>query len=521
MKRYRNIPWLFVLFALCTLTLAACGGGSPGETTETVAKPTFDPAPGNYTTAQFITLSTTTAGASIYYTTNGTTPSATNGVLYSAPVPLGASATIKVVACKTGSNDSAMASGVYTITLPPSTCAAPDFSPPPGSYTTAQSITLNTATVGASIRYTVDGTVPSSTIGTLYTAPIPLGTSTTIMAVTYQPGWIDSPVATGVYTITLPPSQCAAPEFDPTPGSYNSAQSITLYSATAGASIRYTTDGSTPSATSGILFTAPIPLGTSATIKAVTYQPGWIDSPVSTGVYTITLPPDNTTTNIMLSSGYAVLTFINNALVHRIDSSGPVQTYTYAEPAGSNKLILLANTYTAGSRPLSLTDATGNNVYNIQAAGVLNITDYANGSYVGKMETNAFGSGWTSAYEAPLSIGVTAWNLHYEVYDSHYDNGAVYLPVGTASNEVRTLAQDGFQVTYGSSLFSLCYGTVNKDLVYFWSWGGNDPTWRRTRSETWVVDASGTTLTGTMEETWQARSGSTTAYARYIVTGWK
>ena len=56
------------------------------ENSGAVAAPTFSPAAGTYTSAQTVTISTTTSGASIRYTTDGSTPSETAGTLYSGPI---------------------------------------------------------------------------------------------------------------------------------------------------------------------------------------------------------------------------------------------------------------------------------------------------------------------------------------------------------------------------------------------------------------------------------------------------
>jgi hypothetical protein len=81
-----------------------------------VAAPSFSPAAGSYTTAQSVTISTTTSGASIRYTTDGvTTPTSTVGTLYTGPVTISATTTLQAIAYKSGLTDSTVTSGTYTI----------------------------------------------------------------------------------------------------------------------------------------------------------------------------------------------------------------------------------------------------------------------------------------------------------------------------------------------------------------------------------------------------------------------
>ncbi len=79
----------------------------------TVAAPTFSPAGGAYTSAQNVTISTTTTGASIYYTTNGSTPNA-NSTLYTDAITVSSTTTIKAIAIKDGIS-STVATANYTI----------------------------------------------------------------------------------------------------------------------------------------------------------------------------------------------------------------------------------------------------------------------------------------------------------------------------------------------------------------------------------------------------------------------
>ena len=84
-----------------------------GETPTTVSTPTFSPAGGTYTTAQTVTISCATSGATIYYTTDGTTPSASSTV-YNAAITINETTTLKAIAIKDGT-ESSIASATYTI----------------------------------------------------------------------------------------------------------------------------------------------------------------------------------------------------------------------------------------------------------------------------------------------------------------------------------------------------------------------------------------------------------------------
>ena len=148
--------------------------------TETVATPTFSPVAGTYTAAQNVTIACATSGADIYYTLDGSNPTASS-TKYTGPIAISATTTVKAIAVKSGMNNSAVATAAYTITsVPVEKPATPTFTPAAG-------------------RYTLDGAAPSAA-SALYTGPIAISETTTIKAVAVKDGQL-SDVASATYTI--------------------------------------------------------------------------------------------------------------------------------------------------------------------------------------------------------------------------------------------------------------------------------------------------------------------------------
>ena len=116
-----------------------------------------------------MTLSDATSGATIYYTTDGTMPS-TSSTQYTGPITVSSTETLKAIAAAPGDANSGIASATYTINLLLPTVSTPTFSPAGGTYTSAQSVAISDATSGATIYYTTNGTMPT-TSSTEYSGP--------------------------------------------------------------------------------------------------------------------------------------------------------------------------------------------------------------------------------------------------------------------------------------------------------------------------------------------------------------
>ncbi len=244
------------------------------------ATPAFSVAAGTYATAQSVKITDTTAGAVIYYTTNGTTPT-TASTKYTAAIAVSATETIKAIAVATGYINSAVASATYTIEKP---AATPAFSVAAGTYTTAQTVAITDTTVGAVIYYTTNGSTPT-TASTKYAAAIPVAATETVKAIAVATGYINSAVASATYTIEKP---AATPAFSIAAGTYATAQSVTITDATAGAVIYYTTNGAAPT-TASTKYTSAIAVSTTEIVKAIAVATGYTNSGVATAQYTIGL----------------------------------------------------------------------------------------------------------------------------------------------------------------------------------------------------------------------------------------
>jgi hypothetical protein len=255
------------------------------------ATPVFSVAPGTYASEQTVSISAATAGSSIYYTTNGTTPTASSS-LYSGAITVSASETLQAIAVAANYNNSGVATAAYTIMTP---AATPVFSVAPGTYASAQAVSISAATAGSAIYYTTNGATPT-TSSSLYSGAITVSASQTLQAIAAAPKYNNSAVAAAAYTIMTP---AATPVFSLAPGTYAGTQTVSIADATVGSSIYYTVDGSAPT-TSSILYAGPIAVSASETLQAVAVATNYLVSPVANATYAIAVP-----TGIAFTNGFA------------------------------------------------------------------------------------------------------------------------------------------------------------------------------------------------------------------------
>ena len=258
-------------------------------TTGVTETPAFSPGTGTYASAQTVTISDNTPGATIFYTTDGTTPT-TNSAVYSSPITVNSSETMEAIATASGYSESAVATAIYTINSVP-VAAMPLFSAAGGDLRSPQGVTISDTTPGATIYYTIDGSTPTIS-STVYANPITVASpSVTIEAIAVASGFANSAVASASFTLTAI-GQTATPTPSLGPGTYTSAQTVTISDITPGATIYYTTNGTIPT-TSSPVYSGPITVSSTETLQAIATASGYAQSPVASVTYIITAPTDS------------------------------------------------------------------------------------------------------------------------------------------------------------------------------------------------------------------------------------
>jgi len=327
LKSVKIVQSVTVAFSIAA-ALWLCGCGQSGK----LAAPVIRPAAGTYAYVPTLSFDEAAFGAAIHYTTDGSTPTVFSPVWSpSLPVTVSKSETVRAVAI-TAVATSDVTTAAYTINLPG--VPAPTFSPAPGVYTSAQAVTITSSAPSPSIYYTTDGSTPT-TSSTPYTAPVKVTASESLQALAVSPslyGFSGGTVGGGSYVILNVPS------FSVPSGTYTVSQQVALSDSTSGASIYYTTDGTTPTLSS-TLYKGPITISGNETLQAVAAfaSPG-TTNPVVTNPVSATYVIHPAGTSMVVSGSAATGTPVTGASV-QIYAVGTNGYNSAATPLLANPLI--------------------------------------------------------------------------------------------------------------------------------------------------------------------------------------
>jgi len=466
--------WKIVVVVLLGTALALAGCKNPvaeGPTEEALA-PTFSPTPGAYGAAQTVVITTQSEGASIRYTTDGSVPSSTYGEEYTGiPLQVTFTTVIKAIAYSADLLPSPVSEATYTI---PGKVATPYTTPPAGTYAVAQTVAITTASAPADIYYTLDGSAPTAIDGTPYVAPITIDKTTNIRAIAYKTGQTESNVMSVTFTIGV---KVATPTFSIMAGTYALSQSVVLATATAGATMRYTTNGVNPSSTYGTVYAGPVTVSKTQTLKAIAYAAGKLDSNIATAIYTIALDSNNAgdSTAVATDGTNVYVAYYSNAgddlyfirstdggaswdAPVAIDRIGIVGMYASIYRKGSSLYVSYCDSTTANSFDLKVAISTNGGLsWSVYRADAVGSVGTHTSIYVD--DSNAIHVAYYDALAANLNLK----------YAKSIDGGNSWTttPLDTVGDVGKYASITGDGTT---NLYVAYYDDTNDDLKYaFWN----------------------------------------------------
>ncbi len=220
-----------------------------------------------------VVLADTLSGAVIHYTIDGSMPTA-NSPVYTAPLSITGPTTVNAIAVSPGHTDSGMVSSSIFATP---TTPVPTITSSGDSYPIT--VTLANTLSGAVIHYTTDGSTPTAS-SPVYTAPFSITAPTTVNAMAVATGHTDSGIVSSSISAT---AVTPVPTISSSGGGY--PITVTLADTLSGAVIHYTTDGSTPTASSPV-YSAALSIAAPTTVSAIAVAQGHTNSGVASSLIT-------------------------------------------------------------------------------------------------------------------------------------------------------------------------------------------------------------------------------------------
>lgn len=300
----------------------------------TLPTPTIGPASGTYNGQVTVSMYSTVQGAEIRYTLDGSTPTE-QSTLFTNPFALNSSATVKARAFLEGYTESPTAEATYTIT---EQATAPTIDPPDGTTATGTlQVSITNNDPEAVVRYTTNGGDPNQ-YSPIYTTPFNRSIGEhTVKARAFLEGAEPSNVVTADYIVYDPSTTMTQePVIDPAGGNHTGSLTVTLSTATEGATIYYNIDDVfNPPST---LYSGPItlaPRGTAYIITAQAKKSGLFDSTVNQKSFNIFSPGPTVITPTITPDGG---TFTNTVSIQLASDTTSVQFWRTTD--GSDPVVI-------------------------------------------------------------------------------------------------------------------------------------------------------------------------------------
>jgi outer membrane protein assembly factor BamB len=263
---------------------------------------TISPFGGTYQGAQTLTITSSDQGK-IYYTLDGSTPT-TMSALYTSPITITSSKTIKYFFVDAAGNATSIGSQSYIILYNSDVTADKNalqigFSTGDSAASVTQDITLGVSGEnGSTITWTSSNTTTVSTAGVITRPAAGSGDKVVTLTATIRKG---SSIQTKQFVVTVKQlTDTIAPTvtINPVGGMYQGAQLVTITSSEPG-NIYYTVNGSTPTTFSSV-YNGPITISYTKTLKYFAIDSVGNKSAIGTQTYTILYDDDvNADTNVL------------------------------------------------------------------------------------------------------------------------------------------------------------------------------------------------------------------------------
>lgn len=413
-----------------------------------------------------VTLSCATSGATIYYTTNGTTPTASS-TKYSAGFTVLDGTTVKAIAIKDGTS-SEVASKTYS---------APAVNAPTISIGTSGTVTIS-GDSGATIYYTTDGTTPT-TSSTKYSSAFSVPSGTTVKAIAVRYGKTSS-VSSQTYTA----SSVAAPTI-----SISTAGVVTL-SGASGASIYYTTNGSAPT-TSSTKYASSFTVTHGVTVKAIAVLNG-VTSSVASSTYTA--PAVSTPTISISASGSVTISGDSGTTVYYTTNgstpttSSTKYTTSFAVADGTTvKAIAVRYGRSSSVATATYTKASVSApVISITSAGVVTITCATSGAAIYYDTGGATPTTSSTKYSGSFTLSGTSALVCAVAYLD-----GTYSEVASQSWTKATVASPSISIDASGNV---TIATNTSGATTYYTTNGTTPTSSSTKYTAKFAVSSGTTV---------------------------
>ena len=188
------------------------------------ATPVISPGAQNFTGTLQVTITDSTGGAQIFYSTTGTATTASTP--YTGAITVSSTETISAIATATGFLQSAANNETYTLQTQ---TLMPTFSPAPGNYSSAQTVTISDASPNPTIFYAINAPATTSSTSAVGKATITVSRSETINAIATSAGLSTSPQSSAAYAIGVPAG--AAPNF---PAGFSASAGLMTFNGSTG-----------------------------------------------------------------------------------------------------------------------------------------------------------------------------------------------------------------------------------------------------------------------------------------------